>query len=72
MINNYHHPKTLQEAVDVAQIVKFKSENNNDKRNTKNRIQMEVVNNINRMRRLFNKHINMKKIAIAVVKERIC
>ena len=65
-IKNYQCPKILQEEVYVMREVKFKSENNNDKLTHKKRIKMEVVNEINLMRRVLHKHINMKS-AISVV-----
>ena len=45
--------------------VKFKSENNNNKSNTQNKMKMEVVSKINKIKRVFHKHINMKKVLFA-------
>ena len=47
--------------MDVVRKVKFKVENNNDKSNPQNRIKMEVVNEINLMRRVFKDTETWKK-----------
>ena len=50
---------------------KFKSENNNDKSYTHTH-KKYVASEINQMKRVLHKHINMKKSAVSVVQERIC
>ena len=47
--------------------MKLKAEDNNDKRNTQNRIKMEVVNEINQMGQVLHKHRTIKESYIAVV-----
>ena len=47
--------------MDVMRKVGFKLGNNNIKGNTQNRINMEVVNKINQMRRVLHKNRKMKK-----------
>ena len=64
MIKNDPYPKTLQEEVDVMRKVKFIAENDNEKVTHKNRIKMEVVNEINLMRQVFHKCINMIKVIL--------
>ena len=60
VINNDEYPKALQEAVDIMHKVKFKSEHNNEKSNTQKQNKMEVVSKVNRVKRVFHKHRNMK------------
>ena len=58
--------------MDVMSKVVFKTEKNNDKSNQQEIIKMDVVNEINQMRRFLQKLITMKKSAIAVVQEHMC
>ena len=44
--------------------VKFKSEDNNDKGNIKKQNKMDVVNEINQMKQVLQKHINIKKVIL--------
>ena len=52
--------------------VKLKSENNNDKINTQNRIKMEVVNKKKLNKTSFSQKQRYEKGAITVVQERVC